>query len=137
MKIIDFEHSVGSNHVRFYLGADDLETWRGDDWNDYPWEYNAGRVYDEYIMGFCDVDFPEGSLVVAPRDNLSGTGGVCKLDMVRRLSPCIVVVPPEAVARTVNEWFPDDFGRWVALDGVTRFYFGDQPPEGTEIKSFC
>ena len=25
------------------------ETFYGDDWNDYPYEHNAGKVYDEFI----------------------------------------------------------------------------------------
>lgn len=45
MKIIDFERK--GNLVRFYLGDDDLEEWYGDDWNDTPYEHNAGQVYDE------------------------------------------------------------------------------------------
>lgn len=44
MKIIDFERK--GNLVRFYLGDDDLHDWSGDDWNDTPYEYNAGQVYE-------------------------------------------------------------------------------------------
>ena len=48
MKIIDFDKK--GNVVRFYLGKDDLNDYWGDDWNDVPYEHNAGTVYDEFIM---------------------------------------------------------------------------------------
>ena len=44
--------------VRFYLGKDTLEKYYGDDWNDTPYECNAGTVYDEYISGTADLVFP-------------------------------------------------------------------------------
>lgn len=55
MKIIDFEHY--GNVIRLYLGADDCGYW-GDDWNDAPYEHNAGRVYEEYIQGYVEFAFP-------------------------------------------------------------------------------
>lgn len=56
MKIIDWERK--GNLVRFYLGRDDLKDWFGDDWNDSPWEHNAGIVYDEFVLGVRDIVFP-------------------------------------------------------------------------------
>lgn len=50
-EIIDFEKK--GNVIRFYLGKNG-EQW-GDDWNDIPYEHNAGKVYDEYIKGHCDI----------------------------------------------------------------------------------
>ena len=43
MKIIDFECT--GNVVRFYLGKDNEKDYHGDDWNDTPYECNAGTVY--------------------------------------------------------------------------------------------
>ena len=51
MEIIDFEQK--GNVIRFYLGKNGKQ-W-GDDWDDIPYEHNAGRVYDEFIKGYCDV----------------------------------------------------------------------------------
>ena len=51
MEIIDFERK--GNVIRFYLGKNGKQ-W-GDDWNDIPYEHNAGRVSDEFVKGYCDV----------------------------------------------------------------------------------
>ena len=71
-KIIDFE--VKGNVVRFYLGNKTDEwgwtnknykdrngntpdwlkpndTYYGDDWDDVPYEHNAGLVYDKFVKG--------------------------------------------------------------------------------------
>ena len=78
MKIIDFEKK--GNVVRFYLG-EQTENWGwtnpeykdytgktptwlkpsdryyGDDWDDKPYEHNAGTVYGEFIKGYKDIAF--------------------------------------------------------------------------------
>lgn len=43
--------------MRFYLGDDNLTEWYGDDWDDTPYECNAGEVYGEYVKGYRDVVF--------------------------------------------------------------------------------
>ena len=53
MKIIDWE--AKGNVVRYFLGADDLESWYGDDWDDVPYEHNAEQVYDQFVKGYMDV----------------------------------------------------------------------------------
>lgn len=90
MKIIDFERK--GNLVRFYLGDDDLVEWYGDDWDDTPYEYNAERVYDEYIKGYCDMMFPFDDLVLEPCCGTCNSGW-CKDDMVAQKVPCIIQVP--------------------------------------------
>ncbi|MBO5940679.1 MAG: hypothetical protein J6R18_05755 [Kiritimatiellae bacterium] len=56
MKVLDIERK--GNVVRFYLGADDLEKWWGDDWNDSPYELNAGTVYEQFVLTDADAVFP-------------------------------------------------------------------------------
>ena len=46
LKIIDFEKK--GNVVRFYYGKDSLKEWYGDDWDDRPYEHNAGEVYHRF-----------------------------------------------------------------------------------------
>ena len=53
--IIDFERK--GNVVRFYIG-DTNANYHGDDWNDRPYEHNAGTVYDRYIDHYVDIAFP-------------------------------------------------------------------------------
>lgn len=58
MKLIDVERK--GNLLRLYCGEDDCLDYWGDDWNDIPYEYNAGTVYPWFvskIIDFC-VDFP-------------------------------------------------------------------------------
>jgi len=50
-EIIDFERK--GNLIRLYLGKNG-EQW-GDDWDDMPYEHNAGRVYEEYVKGYYDI----------------------------------------------------------------------------------
>lgn len=117
MKIIDFERK--GNVVRFYLGADELESWHGDDWDDIPYEHNAGRVYDEFVVGYHDITVPFDYTVMEPRDGHINSRWN-KLDMVKRRVPCIIIVPDEL------EWYSGDFNDYVGAAGVKRYYFGDK-----------
>lgn len=123
MKIIDFKKK--GNVVRFFLGADDLEKWWGDDWNDTPYEYNAGLVYSQFESGHRDITFPFDSLVIEPCEGVTNSEW-CKDDMVARRVPCIIVVPKELAD---DDWCGQDFAHWVGVDGVQRYYFGDKMEE--------
>lgn len=120
MKIIDFERK--GNMVRFYLGEDDCNDYWGDDWNDTPYEYNAGTVYDSFVKDTVDIVFPFDWLVLEPGNEDYGNSGYCKEDMIRRIVPCIIVVPTEL---TKNSWYTD-FNYWVGASDVIKFYFGDK-----------
>ena len=120
MKIIDFKKK--GNVVRFYLGADDLTEWWGDDWDDTPYEYNAGTVYEKFVSGYRDAVFPFDDLVIEPCEGTINSEW-CKDDMKGRKVPCIIVVP-KAIADT--SWYGQDFKYWVGHDGIKKFYFGDQ-----------
>ena len=123
MKIIDFMKK--GQTVRFYLGSDSLSDWTGDDWNDTPYEHNAGTVYDEYIAGVKDVTFDFDDLVLEPKDDWRNMGNsrYSKDDMKDRAVPCVIVVPA-SVCR--DGWPDDNFGRWACDDRVKKYYFGDQ-----------
>jgi hypothetical protein len=119
-KIIDFERK--GNVVRFYLGADDCEDYWGDDWNDAPYDCNAGRVYERYITGVKDVAFPFDALVLEPSSEWIGdVFHRSKEDMKKRIVPCIIIVPKELCE---DSWC-ERFGDWVGADGVKKIYFGD------------
>lgn len=116
MDIIDFKRK--GNIVRFYIGTNG-EQW-GDDWNDAPYDCNAGQVYDEFVDHYIDVYAPFDALVLEPCD------GYCncpytKEDMIQRKVPCIIVVP----ANMADGSWHDDFQYWVSADGVGKVYFGD------------
>ena len=117
MKIIDFEHK--GNVIRFYLGADELESWYGDDWDDAPYEHNAGRVYDEFVTGRHDMVVPFDSTVLEPCSGQLNSRW-CKLDMVARLVPCIIIVPGKL------DWYSDNFNDYIGAASARRIYFGDK-----------
>lgn len=121
MKIIDAERK--GNVVRIYLGEDDLEYWWGDDWDDAPYEHNAGRVYEQYISGHTDWLFDFDDIVLEPCCGTSNSW-VSKEDMIKRKVPCIIVVPKHTQAD--HWWVEDDFAKWVGADGVKKYYFGDK-----------
>ncbi len=118
MQIIDFTKK--GNVVRFYLGDAGQEYW-GDDWDDAPYDCNAGEVYEEYIKGYRDMTFPFDYLVLEPCDG-EWNCPYTKMDMQKRLIPCIIVVPKEKYKDTYREAFRD----WVGADDVKKFYFGDE-----------
>lgn len=66
MKAIDF--ALKGNVARIYLGMDDLRHWWGDDWDDVPYDPNAGKVYEEFVAGHVDVAFPYDAIVLEPSD---------------------------------------------------------------------
>lgn len=119
MKIIDFKKK--GNVVRFYLGKDSLKEWWGDDWDDAPYEYNAGQVYDEYVTGHSDVFFNFDNLVLEPSDGTNDSG-YSKQDMIDRKVPCLIVVPKELAE---DSWY-SDFQHWVGAAGIKKYYFGDE-----------
>ena len=126
MEIIDFEKR--GNQVRFYLG-DSTKDYGGDDWNDSPYEHNAGLVYDEYVLGHIDVVFPFDWMVLEPCDGAYNSCW-CKDDFKRRKTPCIVAVP-ETEWRGEDEyvWRDDSYIMWVGCQNAIKFYYGDDVDE--------
>ena len=110
------------NVVRFYLGNDDCENYWGDDWDDAPYEHNAGSVSDEFVIGVRDLYFPFDSLVLEPCSGAYNSS-YSKEDMKKRRVPCIIVVPKEVYE---GEWYRFEFEYWLGTDGIQKFYFGDQ-----------
>ena len=123
MKIIDFERK--GNVVRFFLGADDCFDYWGDDWNDSPYDHNAGSVYERFVLGYRDVYFPFDDLVLEPCSGWQSTW-CSKEDMKMRRIPCIIAVPKEIH----EEYWDDSFQKFVGADVIQKFYFeGQMEPE--------
>lgn len=116
-EIIDFE--TKGNVIRFYLGKNGEQ--RGDDWDDRPYECNAGTVYDEFVGDIVDLFVSFDCAVLQPSDGWNTNSRYCKEDMRDRNVPCIIIVPPE-----VNDsYYVNDFAHWVGSDNVIKIYFGD------------
>ena len=121
MQIVDFDRK--GNIVRFYLG-DLKDEPQGDDWDDAPYEHNAGTVYGRYVKGHKDIAFPFDDLVLEPCDGVMNSG-YSKEDMLNRRLPCIIVVP----AKLCEDDWHSEYDYWKAADGVKKYYFGDEMME--------
>lgn len=119
MFIIDFAKK--GNVVRFYLG-DDL-AYHGDDWDDRPYECNAGQVYDEYIKGYKDIAFPFDYLVLEPCDGELNSW-YCKNDMKVQKVPCIIVISDDKIKNAA--YIDDSFKTYIGMKDIQKFYFGQE-----------
>lgn len=139
-KIIDYE--LHGNVVRFFLGADDCEDYWGDDWDDAPYDCNAGMVYKNFIIGHKDIAFPVGSVVAEPSTNHDGNCFITKEDMKARRTPCVAVLPPERGINCYGDYsYKYNFDTFYAILGDCRaikFYFDDpmEPSDEIEIYKF-
>ena len=126
MKIIDFEKF--GNTVRFFLGTDDCENYWGDDWDNIPYDHNAGAVYTEYIEDTATVYFDFDDVVLEPCE--SDYNDWSKLDMKNGAIPCIVVVPDKVVKEYDYEI---SFDRFASSNNknIKKYYFGDVMVPGT------
>ena len=111
-EIIDWERK--GNIIRFYLGKNGKQ-W-GDDWNDTPYEHNAGKVYREFIKGHKDIVVPFEQDVLEPADGHTNSP-YCKEDMIKRKVPCIVVASAEEGYWTFEQACADEKSK--------KYCFGD------------
>ena len=129
MKIIDFEKK--GNVVRFYLGKDDDKDYRGDDWNDIPYEHNAGKVYQEHIVGYRDIAFPFEFAVLEPKDpEWQNNSRWCKDDMKARKVPCIIAI------ENPDDFHDDYFDYYLGDVRTVKFYFGDKMESSKGFTAF-
>ena len=120
-EIIDF--ALKGNVIRFYLGTNG-EQW-GDDWDDAPYEHNAGEVYDEYVSGITDCYVPFDCFVLEPANGHSNSP-FCKEDMIKGKVPCVIIVPV-SIAKT--SWNDYSFDYWLGNKDIIKIYFGDNIDE--------
>lgn len=118
-EIIDFE--TKGNVIRFYLGKNKKQ-W-GDDWNDAPYENNAGTVYDEFVGSIEDIYVGFNCLVLQPCDGADNLNSrFSKQDMINGATPCIIIVPPKLIE---YDYMYASFNQWVGNKDVIKIYFGD------------
>ena len=140
LKVIDYNRK--GNVIRFYLGKKtaawgwtnpdykDLydgkrpewvkpsDEFYGDDWNDAPYQLNAGRVYDQFIYGWYDMYVPFDLTVIEGWEyihRLLGNGdfythyasSISKNALAERQAPVIAIYDKEG-------------------DKILQFYMGDK-----------
>lgn len=117
MKLIDFKRNEHEHSITLYFGikTDDwgwtnkdyrdcdgeVPDWlkpsniyKGDDWDNVPYECNAGKVYDEFIIDKVDVVVPCSYEIVCPHDGHLNSP-YCKNDFVDGKVPCAVIIYPK------------------------------------------
>ena len=121
MKIIDFKRE--GNTVTFYLGDDPDYT--GDDWDDVPYEHNAGKVYDEYIKGEKTIEFNYNDLVIEPSYR-EWNSKYSKNDMKARKVPCIIVISRLMMNKLYeHDYWIDSYKKALKIEDAKKYYFGD------------
>ena len=121
LKVIDFDRK--GNVIRFYLGKKTAawgwtnpdykdpydgkrpewvkpsDTFYGDDWDDAPYQDNAGQVYDQFIYGWYDMYVPFDLVVIegwqyirrCVGNGLFYTNSISKNALVERQAPIIAI----------------------------------------------
>lgn len=114
MKILDFE--LKGNVIKFYLGT--CDDWWGDDWNDVPYEHNAGTVYKQYVQKTIQVAVPIEYDVLEPSSDWSynGNSPYSKEDMQSRKCPCLIIAKSE---------FWSQYSKLLTDEKSIKIYFGD------------
>lgn len=79
LKVIDFE--IAGRQMKLYLGNMDCDDYWGDDWDDAPYEHNAGTVYDDFVKDTVVITFPGDDVV---KEICEGTSNspYCKRDFI-------------------------------------------------------
>lgn len=161
LEIIDIARK--GHLVRFYLGKKEVEwgytnpnyknykgetpnwlepsdIYYGDDWNDAPYECNAGPVYGEFIKGYIDIAFDFDCRLLEPMAPETYKYW-CKDDMVAKKIPCLIVLPvnyefPETYYKTNEDgsYTPTfDFFNELKDDKIVKLFYGDSVKKLLEI----
>lgn len=119
LKVIDFKKK--GNVIRLYFGnINDNDYW-GDDWDDCPYEHNAGTVYSEYIKEIMEIAFPFDTCIVEPADDWSynGNSPYRKEDFKKMKAPCLII------DNDTDNWNRDMYSRQLGNKNVWQLYFND------------
>ena len=115
-KILDFE--CFGNIVKLYLG-DTVNGVYGDDWNDTPYEHNAGTVYDKFYTDTVEIAFPLSMGVYEPCFGYSNSP-YCKKDFLFRKVPFLLF------GQLNDPWKYSDFEYLLEnAPTLNKLYIGD------------
>lgn len=118
MKIVDFKKD--GNIVRFYLGKT-INGIYGDDWDDTPYEHNAGEVYDKFYDKTIDIAFPLDTQVFEPCYGFINSP-YCKNSFISEDKvPCIIFGEVE------NLWQYENYAELLEnVPSLDKIYLGDE-----------
>lgn len=124
MKVIDFR--TKGNVIKLYFGDNNDNDYWGDDWDDTPYEHNAGTVYSEYVEDIVEYAFPFSfDVMEAAGDwHYGGNSPFSKEDMKNKKCPCLIIKKIDT-----DDWYFDnqDFSTLLGSkeDDVLKIYFND------------
>lgn len=116
--LIDFEKKC--NQLRLFFG-DGEDPW-GDDWDDAPYQHNAGRVYSEFIKDTAVLSFYYDDIVYEPADDYTFQD-VSKEMMLKKRVPAFVALPVK-YREPESYWKCYSFAELLADSHAIPFYFG-------------
>ena len=115
------------NVVRLYCCNQDKydDIW-GDDWNDKPYEHNAGQVYDEYVDKIIDIYFDFDIIVLEAENDWSfgGNSPFSKQDFKEGKAPIFIAYWPQE-----NDHYGSSEYHFLIgaknTNHILKFYMGD------------
>lgn len=116
MSTVVCDWETKGNVVRLYCCDEDVydEVW-GDDWDDYPYEHNAGQVNDKYVSYIVDLAFNYDIMVMeAEKDYYyHGNSPYCKKDFKDKLAPIFVLGYEE-------DWWDNSYHTAIGAENSNR-----------------
>lgn len=116
MKVIDFNRK--GNLLKIFLGDDNCNDYWGDDWNDRPYEANAGTVYDKFVKATAQFVVPFEYEIVEPQDiNVyNGNSPYCKDDFKNGV-PFAAIMPEE------KSWLGPEFAHVITKQDCVKLSY--------------
>ena len=161
LEIIDIARK--GNLVRFYLGEKKgkwgytnpnykdykgetpdwlapSDIYYGDDWDDAPYEHNAGTVYDWFVKGYMDIAIGWECRIIEPHGGVFNSE-YSKEDFVARKVPALIILPKDF--ETPSSYYePDEDGNYkneftffneLEDDKIVKIFYGDSVEKLLEI----
>lgn len=112
----------------------------GDDWDDVPYEHNAGTVYDWFVKGYIDIAIGWECRIIEPCDGVINSQ-YSKESFVDRKVPALIILPkdfkiPSSYYETDKEGkYKNEFSFFNELenDKIVKLYYGDSVEKLLEI----
>lgn len=104
----------------------------GDDWDDTPYEYNAGTVYEWFVKGYIDIAIGWECRIIEPHSGVLNNE-YSKEDFVNKKVPALIILPKDFEIPS-NYYEPDEDGKYkdefsffneLKDTKIAKIYYGD------------
>lgn len=111
------------------LTPEELESikndYTGDDWDDKPYEHNAGAVYNEYVKGIRYNYYPFDAILLEPNYQ-EVNSPYCKDDFKKRKAPILIHIKDELLWKNHQlDWTYKDWVKASKKNDIECFYLED------------